>query len=58
MGLPMEWAGQRERRAVGWADLSTYLIEGQQGVGETPRCALGTSWMEVSFLSWFHGARG
>lgn len=56
MGLPMKRAGQRERRAVGWADLSTYLIEGQQGVGETPRCALGTSWMVVSFLSWFCGA--
>lgn len=35
-----------ERRAVGWADLSTCLIEGQQGVAR---------WMVVSFLSWFWG---
>lgn len=39
-----------ERRAIGWADSSVYLVAGQQGVGETPRCALGASWMAVSLL--------
>ena len=43
--------GWHERRAVRWADSSVYLVVGQQGVGETPRCALGASWMVVSLLS-------